>query len=96
MSKAVHPSHEALITPEDSEFLRSRWVVLGPGKEVGEHTTGDREEVVVFVSGSALVEAAGEREEVEAPAAVFFPRNTPHNIKNIGQDPLIYAYVVKR
>lgn len=83
----------ALVSSSDSHQLRSGYVTLEPGREVGEHETGGGEELIVLMDGTAEVSGGGETETVHAPATVLIPAHTPHNIKNKFKGPLKYVYV---
>jgi len=83
-----------VISTLDSEQLRSGYVVLEQGKEVGEHSTRDGEEILVLMEGTAEVTAAGETRAVPAPAVILIPANTSHNVKNQSGRSLRYVYVV--
>jgi quercetin dioxygenase-like cupin family protein len=83
-----------LVTPEDSKRMRSRVVVLEPGKEVGEHTTEDREELLTVLEGKVvLVGPDGEHPIVPGQAA-FIPLGTKHNVINRTKAPARYMYVL--
>ena len=85
-----------LVSSSDSRQLRSGYVVLEPGKEVGEHETGCGEELVVFTDGTAEVSFGQKRRRVHAPAAMLVPAHTLHNVKNKSKAPLRYVYVYVR
>jgi mannose-6-phosphate isomerase-like protein (cupin superfamily) len=75
--------------------MRSGRVCLQPGQSIGEHSTGQHEEVLVFLSGrgSALV---GDNDilEIGEGKIAYIPPNTTHNMKNTADEPLIYIYCV--
>ena len=68
--------------------------MLEQGKEVGEHSTRDGEEILVLMAGTAEVTAGGETRAVPAPAVVLIPANTSHNVKNRSGRSLRYVYIV--
>jgi mannose-6-phosphate isomerase-like protein (cupin superfamily) len=75
--------------------MRSGFVRLKPGATVGWHTTGKNEEALVILhgKGEALIEGqAGQ--PFTAPAFVYIPPATRHNVANTGKEPLEYVYVV--
>jgi quercetin dioxygenase-like cupin family protein len=84
----------SLVTRSDSHQLHSAYVVLEPGKEVGEHTTEDGEELIVMMSGKAEFISNGHSETVEAPCVLLVPAHTVHNVKNRFETLLKYVYVV--
>ena len=75
--------------------MRSGFVRLKPGATVGWHTTGKNEEALVILrgKGEALMDGQ-EKRAFAAPALVYIPPATRHNVANTGNGPLEYAYVV--
>ncbi len=75
--------------------MRSGYVRLLAGATVGWHTTGKNEESLVILQGrgEALIEGQADR-SFSAPAVVYIPPATRHNIKNTGKLPLQYVYIV--
>ena len=75
--------------------MRSGLVQLSPGQEIGAHSTEDKEEALVILSGKAKI-FYGERSSLlaKAPALVYIPSHTAHNVKNSGRVTLRYVYVV--
>lgn len=75
--------------------MRSGFVRLKPGETVGWHTTGKNEEslVVLHGSGEARIEGQPPR-PFAAPAFVYIPPMTRHDVANTGSQILEYVYVV--
>jgi mannose-6-phosphate isomerase-like protein (cupin superfamily) len=75
--------------------MRSGFVRLKPGVTVGWHTTGKNEESLVILhgKGEALIEG-GAKQSFVAPAFVYIPPATRHNVANTGDEALEYVYVV--
>ena len=75
--------------------MRSGFVRLKPGESVGWHTTGKNEEALVVLrgKGKALIDGQPGLPFV-APALVYIPPATRHNVANTGSVPLEYEYVV--
>ena len=75
--------------------MRSGFVRLAAGQSVGWHTTGKNEEALVVLhgKGTALVEGKPGL-PFTAPALIYIPPSTRHNVENTGSDPLEYEYVV--
>lgn len=75
--------------------MRSGFVRLQPGGEVGWHTTGRNEETLVILrgAGSALIEEQPAL-TLTAPAIAYIPPETRHNVHNTGTEPIEYVYVV--
>jgi quercetin dioxygenase-like cupin family protein len=86
----------AVVTPSDSKQIVSGYVVLEPGKEVGEHETGGGEELITLLEGTAEVSYEGKTKTVRAPAVLLTPAHTRHNVRNRSKKPVkyVYAYVV--
>ena len=75
--------------------MHSGRVYLKPGETCGEHSTGQHEEMLVFLSGRGLA-LIGENDsfQVGEGKVSYIPPHTIHNVKNIGTEPLIYIYCV--
>lgn len=75
--------------------MRSGFVRLKPGQTVGWHSTGKNEEALVVLhgKGEALIDGRPSLPFV-APALVYIPPATRHNVENTGSDSLEYEYVV--
>jgi quercetin dioxygenase-like cupin family protein len=84
----------ALVSSYDSHQLKSGYVLLEPGKEVGEHKTEGGEELIVVMDGSAELLCGGEVQTIRAPAVALIPAHTLHNVKNKSKSLLKYVYVV--
>lgn len=85
-----------LIKPDESVKLHSGCVTLQPGESVGEHSTEEREEIIVVLQGegSASTDSLPDPMIFRAPAIVYFPPRTRHNITNTGDSPLRYIFTV--
>ncbi len=72
-------------------------VYLNAGESCGQHSTDNREELLVFLSGKGLL-LIGEDEKdkfaVGEGKVCYIPPKTIHNIKNTSDKPLIYVYCV--
>jgi putative monooxygenase len=75
--------------------MRSGRVSLKPGEDVGEHSTGNHEEIVIVLEGRGVA-CAPDREPLplEAGQAVYVPPHTTHNMKNLDAPVFQYIYVV--
>jgi mannose-6-phosphate isomerase-like protein (cupin superfamily) len=75
--------------------MRSGFVRLMSGATVGWHTTGKNEEALVILrgQGEALIDGHA-KQPFAAPALVYIPPATRHNVANTGKEPLEYVYVV--
>ncbi len=83
-----------LLKPPTSERLKSGYVILKHGEEIGEHRTDDREEMLIILKGRASITCESETVEVNAHSVVYIPRNARHNLMNkLSSDPK-YIYLV--
>ena len=75
--------------------MRSGLVRLQSGQSVGWHSTGRNEESLVVLRGEgrALLDGHPAR-SFAAPAFLYIPPATRHNVENTGQGVLEYVYVV--
>ena len=75
--------------------MRSGFVRLKPGETVGWHTTENHEESLVVLRGRGEARIQGQpARPFRAPALVYIPPATRHNIANTGNELLEYVYVV--
>ena len=75
--------------------MRSGFVRLKPGQSIGWHSTGKNEEAIVILhgKGKAIIDAQPSLPFV-APALIYIPPATRHNVENTGSGLLEYEYVV--
>jgi quercetin dioxygenase-like cupin family protein len=77
--------------------MHSGLVTLTKGECVGEHSTGNHEELIVVLSGSGEIEAEGNgRKKINKGETAYNPPNTRHNVYNINDNLLKYIYVVAK
>jgi quercetin dioxygenase-like cupin family protein len=77
--------------------MRSGFVTLKPGQEVGSHNTDNYEELIVMLEGSGEVETQGVgRRPIAKGQAAYNPPYTQHNVINNGSAPMKYIYIVAR
>jgi mannose-6-phosphate isomerase-like protein (cupin superfamily) len=75
--------------------IRSGRVYLSPGQSCGLHSTKDREELLVFLSGQGeLIIGQDNRFQVGKGKVSYIPPQTDHDVKNTGSEPLVYVYGV--
>lgn len=72
--------------------LKSGRVYLESGNECGLHSTENKEEQLVFLSGSGVAQVGSERLAVGAGKVCYIPPQTEHNIVNTGCEPLVYIF----
>lgn len=75
--------------------MKAGRVYLNPGDSCGQHSTNEREELLVFLAGSgrAIIEGR-DAFDVGVGKIVYIPPRTLHNVENTGSEPLIYVYCV--
>lgn len=79
---------------KDTAGVKSGCVVLKPGDSVGEHSTKNREEIIIFIEGIAEVYSSkGEKVVAEKNSIVYMPPETKHDVKNVGTKDLRYVYI---
>jgi len=87
---------QMLLEPSrQSISIRSGRVILESGKDCGQHTTAEYEELLVFLSGEGVLELGdGRRLDVGEGVVAYIRPQTIHNVINTGQRPLSYIYCV--
>ncbi|MHC4072762.1 MAG: cupin domain-containing protein [Planctomycetota bacterium] len=90
------PENQRLLAGKPGTFgMRSGRVYLAPGKACGRHSTKDREELLVFLSGRGeLLIGESECFQVGQGKVSYIPPHTGHDVKNTGSEPLVYVYCV--
>jgi len=75
--------------------MRSGRVWLRPGQEIGQHSTGAHEEILVFLAGRGLALIGDDAPlEVAAGKVCYIPPQTRHNMRNNSDAPFVYIYCV--
>lgn len=74
--------------------MKAGRVYLEPGADCGIHSTEDREEQLVFLSGEGTAVIAGREMAVGVGKVCYIPPQTEHNIHNTGTEPLVYIFCV--
>jgi mannose-6-phosphate isomerase-like protein (cupin superfamily) len=90
------PDYQKLLDGEPQTLgMRAGRVYLPTGKTCGQHTTGQHEEVLVFLSGQGELLIDNDKSfKVGKGKVSYIPPNTTHDVKNTGIEPLIYIYCV--
>lgn len=84
------------ISPPDAKSLSSSCVSLAPGQRVGEHTTGEREELVFVLEGEATLLIGSAMTRIPSGHAAYVPPGTNHDVANAGHSVLSYVYVTAK
>ena len=86
---------QVLAGPPETVTMQSGLVVLAPNQTVGRHSTKLHEEVLIVLEGEGeMIFADGSTLPVKANSALYCPPKTEHDVKNTGNIPLRYVYVV--
>ena len=74
--------------------IKSGHVILEAGENIGEHSTENREEVVVILKGRGEAKI-GKRGilKIRRNAVLYVPPQTIHDIKNTGSKVLEYIFI---
>jgi mannose-6-phosphate isomerase-like protein (cupin superfamily) len=91
-----NPEYQKLLDgPPQTCGIRSGRVYLDPGQSCCQHSTENNEEILIFLSGRGLL-LIGESVSfcIGKGKISYIPPNTDHDVKNTGEDPLIYIYCV--
>lgn len=90
------PENQRLLAGEPQTLgMRSGKVYLSPGQACGQHSTKDREELLVFLAGRGeLLIGDNDRFEVGVGKVSYIPPDTAHDVRNTGDEPLVYVYCV--
>lgn len=88
--------NQRLLAGEPQTYgMRSGRVYLAAGQSCGLHSTKDREELLVFLSGQGeLIIGENNRFQVGKGKVSYIPPQTGHDVKNTGSEPLVYVYCV--
>ena len=77
--------------------IKSGHVVLKPEESVGRHSTGDREEEIVFLKGSGEARIGNATIlKIEPSTVLYIPPKVIHDIKNTGTELLEYIFITAR
>lgn len=75
--------------------MRSGKVYLAPGQACGQHSTKDREELLVFLAGQGeLIIDDKSSFQIGKGKISYIPKQTNHDVKNTSGEPLVYVYCV--
>ncbi|MEN6384161.1 MAG: cupin domain-containing protein [Phycisphaerales bacterium] len=86
--------YQSLLKPPKTKALHSGRVFLNPDTDCGLHSTGNKEEMLIFLSGKGQAIIDKKIISVEAGQFAYIPPYTEHNIVNNSDEPLIYIFCV--
>ena len=91
----AHEYQRLLPGPPQTHGMKSGRVYVEPNADCGEHSTEDKEEQLVFLSGQGVAVIGDKEFSVGAGKVCYIPPQTLHNIKNTSSDEaLIYIFCV--
>ena len=81
--------------PPQTQGYRSGFVVLQKGQSMHEHSTERYEEALIIIEGAGTASLIGHEDiAFKAGTLIYIPPETRHSIKNTGETPLRYVYLV--
>jgi len=83
----------SLAKPPATKSFKAGCVVLSPGQTVSSHFTGDGDEALIVLEGTATVFLGQNPSEVPAGSAAFIPPRTEHSVANRTTGNVKYVYV---
>jgi mannose-6-phosphate isomerase-like protein (cupin superfamily) len=88
--------YQRLVEPgRQSCGMKSGRVYLDPGQACGQHSTDEREEVLVFMAGHGDLQIGQDHPlPVGQGKVAYIPPRTLHNVVNSGTVPLVYVFCV--
>ena len=89
-------SSSRVLSPSEAKRLKSGFVILKPGENIGEHKTLKKEELLIILEGKAAVIYDGQENQVKQGQVAFIPENIEHDVRNDTDKILKYLYVVAR
>ena len=80
-----------------SSGLKSGHVMLRPGENIGEHSTNEREEIIIILKGEGkAVIDSNKIFAIKENHTLYIPMQTIHDIKNSGKENLEYVFVTSK
>jgi len=88
--------YQRLVDPDQQSCgMKCGRVYLEPGQACGQHSTEDREEVLVFLAGQGKLQIAHDQQlSIGQGRLAYIPPRTLHNVVNYGTVPLVYIFCV--
>lgn len=74
--------------------IKAGHVILAPNENIGIHSTGEREELVIVLKGIGEARIGdNETVNIKEKEVLYIPPRTEHDIKNTGPGSLDYIFV---
>jgi len=97
LNQAAVESCDVFKGPPETVTMHSGYMVLGPSKSVGKHSTRGYEEAVIVLSGSGEMKiTAGPTFALIPYTVAYCPPLTEHDVVNTGNDTLRYIWLVAK
>jgi len=97
LEAAAVQSTDILRGRPETVTMRSGYMVLGPGRSVGRHSTKGNEEAVIVLKGTGEMRLAGGKTLALTQWSIAYcPPMTEHDVINTGQDTLRYVWLVAK
>ena len=77
----------------DEEYTKVKKIVVKPGEAPSYQYHFKRSEVWVIVKGTAQVKLDDEVQHYKVGDIIFIPKKSKHQVKNIGEDELVFVEV---
>jgi quercetin dioxygenase-like cupin family protein len=95
--KQVMEKRFEILNSCNSAVMHSGLVTLGKDECIGEHSTGNHEELIVILEGEGEIEAEGNgRKKIGKGEVAYNPPHTKHNVYNTNPEVLKYIYIVAK
>lgn len=87
--------YQRLVSKEFGSFgIKAGHVILRPGENIGEHTTGNREEIIVILKGKGEARIGKtDAVNIKKNEVLYIPPQAEHDIKNTGSGILEYIFI---
>ena len=83
----------SLAKPPATTSLKAGCVILSPRQSMAPHFTGEGDEALIILEGTATVFVGGSSKKVPAGFAAFIPPRTEHWVANNSSENVKYVYV---
>ena len=90
--------YQRLISKELGRYgIKAGHIVLKPGGTIGEHSTDEKEEIIVVTKGKGEAIIGGESIlDIDKNFVLYIPPDTYHDIKNTGSESLEYIFITSK
>jgi mannose-6-phosphate isomerase-like protein (cupin superfamily) len=89
-------NYVSVLKPPLSSKIRSGFVTLLPKCSGEEHSTEAYEEMIIILSGQAVLHCGDTDHSLTTCQVAYVPPHTRHLIRNIGNTTLKYLYIVAK